>query len=64
MCIRDRAWAVQVQLRRAGRAPRRPVADVLIGAFASTRQGLLTRNPGDFALLFPMLTVASPAVGA
>lgn len=58
-----RAWAVQVQLRRAGRAPRRPVADVLIGAFASTRQGLLTRNPDDFALLFPMLTVASPEVG-
>jgi hypothetical protein len=55
-----RAWGVQVQLRRTGRVPRRPVADVLIGAFAVTRQGLLTRNPSDFASVFPTLTVATP----
>ncbi|MCX6539760.1 MAG: hypothetical protein NT151_12625 [Acidobacteria bacterium] len=40
--------------------PRRPVADVLIGAFASTRQGLLTRNPTDFAPVFPSLTIVTP----
>jgi predicted nucleic acid-binding protein len=55
-----KAWALQVQLRRAGRAPRRPVADILIGAFASTRRGLLTRNPGDFATVFPTLAIAAP----
>jgi hypothetical protein len=38
-----------------------PVADVLIGAFATTRQGLLTRNPAGFAVVFPSLTVVTPA---
>lgn len=56
-----RAWALHVQLRRSGRAPRRRVADVLIGAFASTRQGLLTRNPSDFSSVFPSLTVHAPS---
>ncbi len=55
-----KAWAQQVRLRRAGQAPRRPVADVLIGAFASTRDGLLTRNPGDFAVVFPELAIRAP----
>jgi hypothetical protein len=55
-----KAWARFVKLRRARRTPRRPVADVLIGAFATTRQGLLTRNPADFAAVFPSLTVVRP----
>lgn len=53
------AWALHVERRRSGRTTRRPVADVLIGAFASTRGGLLTRNPGDFAPLFPSLEIVS-----
>lgn len=52
-----KAWDLQVRLRRAGQASRRPVADILIGAFASTRGGLLTRNPGDFAPAFPALRI-------
>jgi predicted nucleic acid-binding protein len=37
------------------------VADVLIGAFAAVRTGLLTRNPDDFKRIFPALTVKTPA---
>ena len=56
-----KAWALHVHLRRAGQAKHRPVADVLIGAFASTRQGLLTRNAADFAPLFPHVSIVGPA---
>ena len=55
-----RAWARHVGLRRAGRGNRRPVADVLIGAFASRFEGLLTRNLNDFSRLFPKLRLVSP----
>jgi len=55
-----RAWSRYVELRRARRAQRRPVADVLIGAFATTRSGLLTRNPKDFSRVFPSLTILTP----
>lgn len=55
-----KAWASHVERKRAGRAPRRPVADVLIGAFASVRQGLITRNASDFRVLFPLLAIAEP----
>jgi predicted nucleic acid-binding protein len=55
-----KAWARFVKMRRARRTPRRPIADVLIGAFATTRQGLLTRNRADFAPLFPSLTIGTP----
>ncbi len=34
--------------------------DVLIGAFATRHQGLLTRNAKDFARLFPDLKVFEP----
>jgi predicted nucleic acid-binding protein len=40
---------------------RRPLADVLIGAFASRYQGLITRNTDDFASIFPDLKVGVPA---
>jgi hypothetical protein len=39
---------------------RRPVADVLIGAFALRHQGLLTRNADDFGKLFPSLRLIAP----
>lgn len=55
-----KAWASHVERKRAGRAPRRPVADALIGAFASVRQGLITRNASDFKTLFPSLAIAEP----
>jgi hypothetical protein len=50
-----RAWNAYVQARRASDVPKRPVADVLIGAFACRYQGLITRNPVDFRRCFPKL---------
>ena len=58
-----RAWDHYVALRRARHIPRRPVADVLIGAFALRYQGLLTRNVEDFRLLFPNLRMMSRSDG-
>lgn len=55
-----KAWASHIERKRAGRAPRRPVADAMIGAFASVRQGLITRNASDFKILFPSLHIAEP----
>lgn len=58
-----RAWARHILERRAGspRGPKRPVADVMIGAFASRFDGLLTRNVADFRKLYPKLRVVSPS---
>jgi hypothetical protein len=56
-----KAWSRYVDLRRARRAARRPIADVLIGAFAANRTGLLTRNPADFTATFPALSILTPA---
>ena len=55
-----KAWAAHVERKRAGQVPRRPVADALIGAFASARQGLITRNASDFRVLFPSLNIVEP----
>jgi len=54
------AWSRHVQNRRCHQAGKRPVADVLIGAFASRFQGLLTRNGADFQRLFPELPLIEP----
>lgn len=42
-------WAGHVAKRRLGRAGKRPVADVLIEAFAQRFQGLITRNVKHFS---------------
>lgn len=55
-----RAWHRHILRKRAGEAPKRPVADVLIGALAMRRSGLLTRNAGDFRSLFPALRIRVP----
>ncbi len=54
------AWHSHVLARRAGITPRRPIADVMIGAFASTRRGLITRNSRDFQRDFPELQILEP----
>lgn len=54
-------WNEFVRRKRSGQLPRRPLADVLIGAFASRFQGLITRNPEDFTKLFPSLPLRVPA---
>ena len=54
------AWNTFVQRKRAGLLPKRPLADILIGAFAIRHQGLITRNPDDFKPVFPGLTLRGP----
>jgi predicted nucleic acid-binding protein len=55
-----RAWHLHIAARRAGTLPMRPIADLLIGAFAANRRGIITRNPGDFRKNFPHLTILEP----
>lgn len=57
-----RAWARHILDRRTAvrRHPKRPVADILIGAFALRFDGLLTRNTADFRRLYPKLRLVSP----
>jgi predicted nucleic acid-binding protein len=54
------AWHAFVSARRNGKTPRRPIADILIGAFAMNRGGLITRNPDDFRRWFPKLAIKEP----
>lgn len=49
-------WAVRVALKRSGHPAKRPVADVLIEAFAMRFDGLITRNPRHFS----NVTVVTP----
>jgi hypothetical protein len=55
-----RAWHDFIERRRAGALSKRPRADILIGAFATRHDGLLTRNGGDFAPQFPGLALRAP----
>ncbi len=54
------AWQRIIAARRATGTPRRPIADILIGAFAQRRNGIITRNGRDFMTLFPLLPVWIP----
>lgn len=54
------AWHAHVQRRRRGPGPRRPIADILIGAFAQRFQGLITRNEDHFRPAFPHLEIRNP----
>ena len=54
------AWNDFIRRKRSGQLPGRPLADVLIGAFATRFQGLITRNPEDFRKLFPSLPLRVP----
>ena len=56
------AWSDFIRRKRAGLVPKRPLADVLIGAFASRYQGLITRNQDDFAPVFPKLKIQVPVL--
>jgi predicted nucleic acid-binding protein len=53
-------WNQHVKQRRARLVAKRPVADVLIGAFALRFDGLLTRNPRDFRRMLPGLKLVEP----
>ncbi len=54
------AWHRYVAARRTARVSKRPLADILIGAFASRCEGILTRNESDFRTVFPKLVIAVP----
>lgn len=54
------AWQRIIASRRATGTPRRPIADILIGAFAQRRNGIITRNSREFMVLFPQLPVWIP----
>lgn len=54
------AWHRYVQSRRLRRIDKRPMADILIGAFAECYDGLLTRNENDFRSAFPTLAIVVP----
>jgi len=54
------AWNNYVQARRARKTMKRPVANLLIGGFASNRTGLVTRKPSDFNRWFPRLPIREP----
>jgi predicted nucleic acid-binding protein len=53
-------WSRYVQHRRQHRSMKHPIADVMIGAFAARRQGLITRNGADFTPWFPTLKIRAP----
>jgi len=53
-------WHEHIHNKRGGRVPRRPIADVLIGAFALRFDGLITRNTEEFRRLCPALRVVQP----
>jgi predicted nucleic acid-binding protein len=59
--IASAAWASYVEAKRAKRATRRPVADLMIGAFAMRHTGLITRNADDLRPWFPKLKLVIPA---
>lgn len=58
--LAHRLWH-QFQLRRRqSQLVKRPVADVLIAAFAERFQGIITRNASDFRNLLPSLRIVEP----
>ena len=55
-----KAWYEHVLRKRKGEATKRPIADVMIGAYALQKGGLITRNEDDFRSLYPDLTIYNP----
>lgn len=53
-------WHEYQVKRRQGMASKRPVADVLIAAFARRFQGVITRNSADFRNIDPELRIIVP----
>ncbi|MBP5227610.1 MAG: type II toxin-antitoxin system VapC family toxin [Kiritimatiellae bacterium] len=59
--LAHKAWYEHIMRKRTGEVKKRPIADVLIGAYAMQKGGLITRNETDFRALFPSLTIFNPA---
>lgn len=54
------AWNGYVVAKRLAQTAKRPIADILIGGFAASRTGLVTRNPRDFSRWYPRLKIQEP----
>ena len=54
------AWYEHITRKRMGKDVRRPIADVMIGAYALEKGGLITRNKEDFRSLYPTLKILNP----
>ena len=48
--------------RSSPKLPKRPVADMMIGAFACRFDGLITRNGNDFRPWFPGMAILDPMI--
>ena len=55
-----KAWYEHVLRKRKGEVTKRPIADVMIGAYALQKGGLITRNEDDFRSLYPALNIYNP----
>lgn len=53
-------WHHYQAQRRQSSLSKRPVADVLIAAFAMRFQGIITRNEADFRAIAPQMTIVVP----
>ena len=59
-----KAWHEHISRKRAGQVAKRPIADIMIGAYAVQKGGLITRNEDDFRSLFPNLAIFNPVATA
>ena len=60
MLAAHKAWNEHVMRKRAGAERKRPIADIMIGAYALRKGGLITRNESDFRTLYPNLVIFNP----
>ena len=58
--LAHKAWHEHIMRKRSGNERKCPIADVLIGAYAMEKGGLITRNEADFKTLYPNLTIFNP----
>lgn len=58
--LAHRLWHEFQKRRRESQVAKRPVADVLIAAFAERFQGIITRSATDFRNIAPSLVVVEP----
>lgn len=56
-----KAWYEHIMRKRVGTEKKRPIADIMIGAYAMQKGGLITRNETDFRTLYPDLTIFNPS---
>lgn len=56
-----KVWHQYIRKKRLQQVGKRPIADIMIGAFASRFDGLITRNPKDFKPWFSGLRLIVPS---